>query len=57
MHCMFLATAIQGAWMYVPDDLKEQVPHNMVYILTMAILLLGLAGRLLKQGDNGVGAS
>lgn len=49
-NMMVIATAIQGAWMYIPDDMKANIPHNIVNILTMTLLVLGLLGRLIKQG-------
>ncbi len=52
VNCMVIATAVQGAWMYIPDDMKAEVPHNIVHILTMLLLVLGLAGRLIKQGGT-----
>lgn len=52
MNCMVGATALQGAWMYVPDDLKADLPHNLVHWLTILLLVLGVGGRLVKQGGK-----
>ena len=41
---MSLAIAITGAWMGIPDDLRQSVPHGIVEVMTMAILALGLVG-------------
>ena len=51
MQAMTLAGALQGAWMYIPEDLKSNVPANMVNILTLALLAAGVVGRLVKQTD------
>lgn len=50
INCMVIATAIQGTWIYIPDDMRAQVPHNIVHLLTILMLVLGLAGRLIQQG-------
>lgn len=52
MQAMALAGALQGAWMYIPEDLKVQVPTNVVHYVTLAILALGIIGRVVKQGTQ-----
>jgi hypothetical protein len=52
VHCMVIAAAIQGAWIYVPDDMKQTMPPHIVSALTMVLLGLGVVGRLLKQNDK-----
>jgi len=49
MWCMTLAGAIQGAWVFIPDDLKASMPHNLVQGATIALLVLGVAGRVVDQ--------
>jgi hypothetical protein len=55
MHCMVLATALQGAWEMCPADLKAYVtgfvPPQYIAYATMSLLVLGMVGRLVKQGD------
>lgn len=51
MQAMTLAGALQGAWLYIPPDLKDNVPVNMVNIVTLALLVAGVVGRLVKQTD------
>lgn len=48
-NCMILATALQGAWLYIPEDLKERVPEPAVHIITIGLLVAGVVGRLIKQ--------
>ena len=49
VQAMALALALQGAWAALPDDLKAQAPPRLPAALTVALLLLGLAGRLVRQ--------
>ena len=51
MQAMTLAGALQGAWMYIPPDLKDNVPANLVNVVTLALLASGIIGRLVKQSD------
>lgn len=46
---MALAAAVQGAWMGIPDDLRDNIPRNAVHILTIFILVTGVGGRLIRQ--------
>ena len=49
MQAMALALALQGAWMALPDEMKAQAHPRLVAVLTVLLLLLGLAGRLVRQ--------
>lgn len=49
VHCMIWAAAIQGAWEVCPPDLKAGMPPKLVTYVTLALLALGVAGRLVKQ--------
>lgn len=49
VNCMLVATALQGAWIYVPEDLRDDVPHWLISAITMFILVSGIAGRLIDQ--------
>tara|TARA_R110000822_G_scaffold64325_5_gene157964 strand:+ start:8188 stop:8415 length:228 start_codon:yes stop_codon:yes gene_type:complete len=49
MQAMVLAAAIQGAWLYIPEDLKLSIPPNVVQGVTLVLLVAGVAGRLVKQ--------
>jgi hypothetical protein len=46
---MALAAAVQGAWAAVPDDMKTHIPTWIVTASTIALLLAGIGGRLVKQ--------
>lgn len=52
VHAMLLAAAIQGAWLQIPDDMKAHIPEALVSGATIALLVLGVAGRLVKQGKE-----
>jgi hypothetical protein len=56
VQAMALAGALQGAWLAMPPDLQSRVPGDIVDGLTVAILALGIVGRLVDQG-GGNGAS
>lgn len=49
VQAMALATAIQGAWMAIPEELKSTIPPQAVYWITMGLLAFGIAGRLVAQ--------
>ena len=49
VQAMVLAGALQGAWMYVPDDLRASIPPALVQGITIALLAAGVAGRLVQQ--------
>lgn len=49
MQCMALALALQGAWEFIPDDLRSGVPPRAVTVITLGLLVLGIVGRLIKQ--------
>lgn len=49
VHAMVGCAAVQGAWVYIPADMKSSIPSAYVNGLTMCLLALGIAGRLLKQ--------
>lgn len=49
VQAMVLAAAIQGAWVFIPDDMKTSIPSKYVGAVTMALMVLGVAGRLVKQ--------
>lgn len=49
VHMMTLAIAIQGTWMTLTDDIKNQLPKDTIHIVTIATLVAGIGGRILKQ--------
>ena len=49
VQAMVLATAIQGAWVFIPPDLKARAGDDLASIVTGAILALGVIGRLVAQ--------
>jgi len=48
-QAMTLAVAIQGAWMFIPTEMKDSLPKDLVSYATMILLVLGVAGRLVNQ--------
>lgn len=46
---MFIASALQGAWIALPSNLVSKVPEGLVHVITLGLLVLGIAGRLIVQ--------
>jgi hypothetical protein len=46
---MILAGATQGAWVYIPQEMRESLPQGLVTGLTIGLLILGIVGRLVDQ--------
>ena len=49
VQVMVVATAIQGTWVLVPEDLKTSIPPTVVQWITMCLLAFGIVGRLIAQ--------
>jgi len=49
VQAMTAAAAIQGAWASVPEDMKASIPPGLVHWVTLSLLVLGIAGRLVDQ--------
>ncbi len=49
IQAMAFATAIQGAWMFIPEDMKASIPPTVVQWVTMGLLAFGIVGRLVDQ--------
>jgi HK97 family phage major capsid protein len=49
LQAMALTAAIQAAWSAMPGELKQHVPAKAVTAVSIALLLLGIGGRLVKQ--------
>ena len=51
-QAMVLAGAIQGSWLFVPDDLRSTIPPQWLQGITIALMCMGVAGRLVKQKET-----
>lgn len=49
VQAMALAGAVQGAWMFIPSDMRSSIPESTVQMVTLALLGLGVVGRLVDQ--------
>jgi hypothetical protein len=49
VQAMTLALAIQGVWPEIPAEMKASLPQHLVHWVSMALLLAGIFGRLVKQ--------
>ena len=52
VQAMFVAAAIQGSWVFVPQDMRDSIPQNLLQWATVTLLALGVAGRLVKQEES-----
>ena len=46
-NSMLTAAAIQGAWLQMPEDMKSGIDPSIVNAVTIAVLVLGVVGRML----------
>lgn len=49
VQAMSAALAILSAWGAMPEDLKARIPEDVVLGLAIALLVLGIVGRLVDQ--------
>lgn len=49
VQAMALSAALTAAWQFVPDDLKSSLPAWVPPAMGIAILALGIAGRIVEQ--------
>jgi hypothetical protein len=49
VQAMVAAGALQAAWEVLPPDMKAGIPPKLVTWITVGLLVLGIAGRLVKQ--------
>lgn len=52
MHAMFWPFAVAGVWSYLPEQLQDAIPHKVLAWLAMSVLISGIVGRLVDQGDK-----
>jgi hypothetical protein len=49
LQAMALTAAVQAGWAALPDDLRAHFPARAVTAVSVGLLLLGIAGRLVRQ--------
>jgi len=49
VQAMTAAAAVQGAWIFIPADLRASIHERWAQGLTALLLLLGIVGRLIDQ--------
>ena len=49
IRAMTAATALQGAWLALPDDLRATLPPWLPQTIAMVLLALGVFARLVRQ--------
>lgn len=51
VQAMILAGAVQGAWASLPDEMKATVSDDWLRYGTIALMILGVIGRLVAQSS------
>jgi len=49
VQAQIAAGSILGSWSLIPEDLKQNIPSNVVIGVAITLLVLGVIGRLIKQ--------
>lgn len=49
VQAMLVAGAIQGAWVALPAEMQATIPDDWLRGVTVALMVLGVAGRLVVQ--------
>ena len=49
VNCMWLSAAIQGAWFYLPEDLRSKLPETYAITASIILLIIGIIGRFVDQ--------
>lgn len=50
VQAMAITALFMTVWGSMPDDLKAAIPQWVVALVAVAVLILGIAGRLVQQG-------
>jgi len=53
VQSMAISVVLLGAWQALPDELRAALPRSLPHWLAIALLALGIAGRLVKQKGKG----
>ena len=46
-RAMVIASALEGSWMHIPDELRQDIPKDAVTGIALAMFIIGFAGRIL----------
>lgn len=49
VQCMGGAIALQGAWLFIPDDMKSGIHPDVIRWCAYGLLAIGFVGRFVKQ--------
>lgn len=52
MRAMTAALSLQGAWYAIPEDMRSGLPPQILAIATVALLVLGIIGRITTKGNK-----
>ena len=51
IQAQIAAGSILGSWSLIPEDLKQNLPQNIVIGIAVGLLVLGVVGRLVQQNS------
>ena len=51
VQAMTIAASVQGTWMPLPEEMKSSIPQSWISYVTIALMVLGVIGRLVKQDE------
>jgi hypothetical protein len=52
VQAMAAGVALQGAYVAMPDTFQQLIPHEWMHYISIALLVLGLFGRLVQQSPK-----
>jgi hypothetical protein len=52
MQAMAINTAFLATWAVLPDDIKSALPSWLVPVAAVFLLVVGMAGRIIKQPEK-----
>lgn len=53
IHAMFVTASLQLAWVELPPDVRMGLPPHVISYASIALLVLGIIGRLIRQEPGG----
>lgn len=52
VQCMAVSSSLLAIWPSIPEDLKGKLPEHLVMYVSVALLVLGILGRVIDQGGS-----
>ena len=52
VQAMIAVGAIQTTWLNLPEEMKQAVPDQYINYITIALIIFGVFGRVVSQGEK-----